>query len=162
MTPSSSRRWEPPAATVGRLRSALGLVEPHGQPLFTAAASGKDSPLEVSAAWAGWQSALDDLDVGHLLVYIDGSAALFAGWPKFVTRAGWAAAFSTFDRSGRGKLSITGAMLAPVVTIAQQPGYLGATKPSASVAELTAGTAALGLLRTRLVSASLLLTIATD
>ena len=118
----------------------MGLADVRGHPRFGALVAKRKLPNGVTCQWARWQLAPDDLAVTSVDVFTDGAAELHSAWPRRVCRAGWAAVLLV-PRPCDGADAdyyYLGALFGPVVTEAELPGFLGASRPSAPVAELTA------------------------
>ena len=101
--------------------------------------------IEAIWAWGAPPSDDDTFFFDMLEVRTDGSAVLRKGWPVVPISAGWGALFVVVkpDRSWR----FLGALWGPVDVNESSQYFLGATRPTIPVAEITAFTVVLMLLR---------------
>ena len=101
--------------------------------------------IEDIWAWGAPPSDDDTFFFDMLEVRTDGSAVLRKGWPVVPISAGWGALFVVVkpDRSWR----FLGALWGPVDVNESSQYFLGATRPTIPIAELTASTVVLMLLR---------------
>ena len=81
----------------------------------------------------------------HLEVHTDGSAVLRNGWPAVPISAGWGAIFFAVREDGSRR--ILGALWGPFDVCETSRYFLGAIRPMIPVAELTAITVVIMLLR---------------
>ena len=94
----------------------------------------------------GWPPCDDDtFSFDHLEVHTDGSAVLQNGWPAVPISAGWGAVFFAVREDGSRWL--LGALWGPVDVSDTSQYFLGAGRPTIPVAELTAITVVIMLLR---------------
>ena len=77
--------------------------------------------------------------------YTDGSACMTRAWPRLAAEAGWGAVIFAVDASGAW--SLAGNAWGPVETDPAGLLFLGASRPTSPVAEVTAIASVLGMLR---------------
>ena len=150
--------------TTCAVRAALGLADFRRLAGFAegvddrALAQGLRGQL-LSLPWAE-----DGADITELSVFTDGSAALSAGWPSCVASAGWAVVcFAPLALPGGGvAMKLVGAAFAPQEPRCAEPGFVGAVRPSAPTAEITAILVFLRLLVTRMNGPGLSVTLRSD
>ena len=86
----------------------------------------------------------------QLIAYMDGSACMTRAWPRLAAEAGWGAVIFAVDASGVWKLA--GGTWGPVETDPAAQLFLGASRPTSPVAEVTAIASVLRMLRAARVS----------
>ena len=98
--------------------------------------------LEQTSRWPS-AHAHGDEPCTQLIAYTDGSACTRA-WPRLVAEAGWGAFIFAVDASGVWRLA--GDVWGPVETDPAAQLFLGASRPTSPVAEVTATASVLRML----------------
>ena len=96
-------------------------------------------------SWGPLPSETDTFPVDALEVHTDGSAVLDPGWPATPVNAGWGVVF--FAVLPGGLRRFLGALWGPVSVQQGNPYFVGATRPTIPVAELSTITHCLRMLR---------------
>ena len=86
----------------------------------------------------------------QLIAHTDGSACMTRAWPRLAAEAGWGAVIFAVDASGAWRLA--GGVWEPVETDPAAQLFLGASRPTSPVAEVTAIASVLRMLRAARVS----------
>ena len=131
-------------------REMLGLLDVRGHALVLERARSGGLVADVISHWQAWRSMRPDELVHSIVIYTDGAARLTQGWPRQVACAGWGAIILARSPAAPGQLLWLGALCSGVVCDMAMSGFLGATRPSAPVAELTAITVIFNLMIKRL------------
>ena len=100
----------------------------------------KELDSAVVEQWSSWTVLPASAVITSMVVYTDGSAALRRGWPQVVAAAGWGLVVlaNATDAHGDQCSGMVGVACGPVSIVEDSVGFLGATRLSAPVGELTA------------------------
>ena len=112
----------------------------------------KGLQLEVLEQISRWPSARAHGDEActQLIAYTDGSACMTSAWPRLAAEAGWGAVIFAVGASGDWRLA--GGIWEPVETDPAAQLFLGASRPTSPVAEVTTIASVLRMLRAAHVS----------
>ena len=125
------------------LMKDMGLRDPR---IFPRKFMGKPRRVwQAIQAWGPLPTPETSFPVQHLEVHADGSAVLSTGWPVTPVNAGWGCL--VFAIGPDAQRACLGAVWGPVDTLQSSPFVLGARPPTIPVAELSAITHALRMLR---------------